>query len=165
MVPTATVTQSVHADLSVTDVAVRSLQFGIASWFLLFLMWASFGPWFRLDLAYVLAGSSMVLGAAGISRAHAAGSPLRQTKNPSYIVGGILLSSSAIFVSLAYTGLLSFFLLPYLALFAIPFAAIALSMRWRTTVCSRCGQSTRSPVISGSGGVICSGCTAMLPWG
>lgn len=160
--------RAAHAGLQANRVSLRSLQFGIASWLLLFLMFASFGPWFRLEIAYVLAGSSILMGAVGISRADATlqgGRHRTQGHRVLYAASGLFLSILAILVSLAYTGLLGLFLFPYFALFVAPFALLFLLVRVTTPACTGCGRRTERPSVSSrDGDWLCSGC-AKIPWG
>jgi len=93
--------------------ASRSLQAGLAALFCVFVLFASFGPWFNLVVAYGLAGGAMVAGILGLVWAHAASHRLRhRDSRPGARTAGLGTLASVIALAMAvYATGLSFILL------------------------------------------------------
>ena len=97
--------------------AARSLQAGLTALSLLFVTFATFGPWFNAVMAYVLTGASFAAGVLGVVWAHEAYHRLRRdpTRSGSTPAGlGALASVGAIAVSVYFTGLLAVIVSPLL---------------------------------------------------
>ncbi|HEX9340451.1 MAG TPA: hypothetical protein VF992_04690 [Thermoplasmata archaeon] len=89
--------------------ALRSARAGLVAMFLVSLVFATFGPWFNLTLAYGLMVASIAVGGLGIWWADGAvheAARNAQLTNGIYAKAGAVLSTVALAVSTYYTGLL-----------------------------------------------------------
>ncbi|HKZ62985.1 MAG TPA: hypothetical protein VJ400_00935 [Thermoplasmata archaeon] len=143
--------------------AVLPVELGLGSWLLLLLMFASFGPGFRLDVAYALASGAIILGVLGTSRADRALSALhRHATGGIHVPGvaGLVLSLSAAILGATSAGILSLVVFPPILLLAASIGIVLLILRVGIPACTGCGRRTGRPsVMTRHGDWLCSRCT------
>ena len=104
----------------------RSLEAGLAALFCIFVLFATFGPWFNVVVAYALGAAAIASGALGLVWAHAASH--RQSSHAESAAAGIgaLTSLVALSVSAYYVGALGLLRNPLVLVVGVGFLALFL---------------------------------------
>jgi len=114
-------------------IASHALQAGLLALLCVFVLLATFGPWFNLVVAHGLAGAAAVAGALGLVWTHAASHQLRRSGSRAGVrtagLGG-LASALAVGVSAYLTGLLIVLLIPAVLALGLALLVVFLALHF-----------------------------------